>query len=120
MDIFPTARKALKPSEQKEAFKNLILASLYAGVDSKDFEQASIGLVFKAGEDFSESFGIPRLSLLPLDNREQVIAAISRFRHLKVTISDQEKSQLVVNILRAAKRFNVDVTDFRERVAPKL
>lgn len=114
--IFPTARKALKASEQKEVFKRLVIASLHHGVDSADFEKSATGLVFKAGEDFSEDFGIPRLSLLPLNNREQVISAMSRYRHLKVEISDQERKQLVVNILRAAKKFDVDATSFRERV----
>lgn len=115
MKIFPTIRKGLKASQQKELFKNLIIKSLILDVDTSKFEADSAGLTLKSSVEYSEDYGIPRLSLFPLNTREQVISAMSRFRHVKVEISQSERKFLMINILRAAKKFEIDAASFKDR-----
>lgn len=116
MKLFNSFKKKLSRSDQKTLFNSLIKASLKLGVDSTEFENSSSGFAFKPGKDYSIDFGIPRLELLPLGSRQQVISAMSRFDSLKVDISDTERDMLVVNILRACKAFDIDSTKFRERI----
>jgi hypothetical protein len=113
--LFPKVRNGLKANQQKRLFNNLILKSLLLDVDTTRFEKETSGLTFKPGVEYSEDYGIPRLSLFPLDSREQIISAMSRFRHIKVEISDTERKFLMINILRAAKKFDIDCSSFRDK-----
>lgn len=114
MAMFPELAKSMKIKEQREFYGNIVKEGLRLKVDTTHFEKESNHLSAKEGGEV-ESYALPRLKLLPLNNREQVIAAMSRMRHLKVEISDLERDHIVVNILRAAKRFDIDANDFRKR-----
>lgn len=118
MLMFTAATKTVGYKKKKEMFKAISIAALKAGVDSKDFEKKgkTLGFRLKAGQDFSEEYGLPRLKLFPLDSKEQVISAMSRYSFLKAEITDHERDLLVVNILLAAKKFDIDSTGFRDRV----
>jgi len=116
MDLYPEISNSLKSfANKRELFNSIIYNALRLGISTKEFEKNS-QFKFRADKEFNEDYGVPRLKLFPLESREQVIAAISRYGLIKVNISDQEREQLVINILRAAAKFNIDVTRFRERV----
>jgi hypothetical protein len=115
MNIFPeVAKKMPSAARRRELFRNIMVAALKHGIDTTKFEEASV-YRFKAGKDFDEDYGVPRLKLFPLNTRAQVIAAMSRISLIKVEISDEERDRLVVNILRAAKKFNINSDRFRKR-----
>lgn len=119
INIFPYLIKSLSSyKEQKSLFKNTLVAALKLGLDVDSFEKKSksLGFQLKPGHDYSEEYGIPRLKLFPLDSKEQVLAAMSRFTTLKADITDHERQHLVANILFAAKRFNIDTSKFCDRV----
>lgn len=113
--LFPTIRTKLKATEQKTLYKNLLIRSLLLDIDTSSFEKEVAGLTLKSEVEYSEDYGIPRLSLFPLSSREQIISAMSRFRHVKVEISETERKFLLINILRAAKKFNIDTSSFRDK-----
>lgn len=115
MSLFPKIRSKLKASEQKTLYKNLLFRGLILDVDTSSFEKETSGLTIKTNVEYSEDYGIPRLSLFPLSSREQIISAMSRFRHVKVEISETERKFLLINILRAAKKFNIDTSTFRDK-----
>jgi hypothetical protein len=120
MNKFSSARKFLGANQQKELFRNIILRATSYNIDTKDFENKNNMFRFEDGMEYSSEFGIPRLQLFPLTSREQIISAMSRFRHIKIEISDIERKQLAVNILRAAKKFNINSKDFWNRVKDTL
>jgi len=66
-----------------------------------------------------DGFGIPRLKLLPLNSKQAVIAAMSRFDNLRQEITPDEKDILFVKILKAAKKFDINVETFVSRVRNK-
>lgn len=111
MVMFTSASRKLDAGQKETLYNRTLNAALKYGIDTTQFEEKDPSEKLE-----EEAFGIPRLKQLPLNNREQVIAAISRFRHLKVEISETEREHLVVNILRACKKFNIDATAFRERI----
>jgi hypothetical protein len=114
MEFFPHIRKKLTEAEQKEFFTNLVKAGIRLGVDTLEFEEATRGLEFK---DYSSTYGLPRLKKFPLDNRQQVISAMSRFTRLTLEVSDTEREGLYINILRAAHKMGINTEDFRKRVS---
>lgn len=120
MNKFSSSKKYLKTAQQRELFKNVVLRAAKFNIDTREFEKSNSMFTFEDGIEYSSDFGIPRLELFPLSNREQVISAMSRFRHIKAEISDMERKQLAVNILRAAKRLNINAKDFWERIKDSL
>jgi len=117
MQMFESISKKLGSfKEKKEFFNNLVIARLKLGVDTRHFEKSCTGYRFKAGRDYSEHYGVPRLQKFPLNTKEQVISAMSRYPRIKMEISDQEREFLVVNILRAAVKFGINTNSFRKRV----
>lgn len=110
MQMFGSLLPSLKVSEQKELFNNIIVKSLTLKVKTDGFEKDYGSL-----SEVKSTYGIPRLELFPLESREQIISAMSRFRHIKVEISEAEKKQLFVNILRAAKSLKIDSSQFQEK-----
>ena len=96
-------------------FVNTALASLKYGIDATKLEKTS-GFYLKAGTDYDEDYGIPRLKLFPLGTRRQVLAAISRFDFITVEITEEERERLAVNILKVARKFNINTSNFRKRV----
>lgn len=113
MQSFATLMLAVK--DKKKLFNNLIEKATLAGVDTEDFEFDSLynGFVFK---EHSDEYALPRLKLLPLTTKEQVLAAMSRFAHLKVDLADEERKYAFINILRACQKFNIDASPFRQRI----
>jgi len=69
-----------------------------------------------AGDD---GFGIPRLKLLPLNSKHAVIAAMSRFDNLRQEVTPEERDILFVKILKAAKKFDINVESFVSRIRDK-
>jgi len=120
MQMFVGATKTLKIKEQKELYKNILLASDSLGVSTEDFEKQgkSLGFSIKPGLEFSEDYGIPRLKQFPLNSKEQVLAAMSRYSFLKSEITDHEKAHLIASILRAAGKFHIDTSSFRTKARP--
>lgn len=105
--------------ERRELFVNIIKAADRFGIDTKHFEKIA-PFKLKADKDFDEEYAIPRLKLLPLATKEQVLAAISRYSFLKVdNLSTEERARAHVNILRAASRFNINTENFRKRLERK-
>lgn len=112
MDLYPEISRALKTAtSRKELFNNIIVNSLRLGIDTTKFEKES---AFKFKE-FSEEYGIPRLKMYPLNTREQIIAAMSRYPVLKAEVTEEEKERCVINILRAATKHKIDCSRFREK-----
>lgn len=101
--------------KKKELHRNLYIAGLLQGSDITPLE-GSIYFGAKAGEDFDVDYGVPRLKQFPLSTREQVLAAMSRINYIKLEISVEERQRLIINILRAAKKFNINAERFRQRV----
>lgn len=115
MKSFSRIKARLTARQQIELYSNLVLKGLDLGVDTSEFEGATSCFSFKAGEHYDLEYAIPKLQLLPLGNRQQVISAMSRYPFLKVEISDAEKQRVVINILKAAKKFNINTEDFRKK-----
>ena len=116
MDFFKHTRERLDDLESKEFFSNLIKMAMKMGLNTEDFEMSVEDLEFKDGEDYDSKFGVPRLKKFPLDTREQVISAMSRFTRLSMDLSEMEKEGLYINILRAAAKLGINADSFRERV----
>lgn len=116
MDFFTHTKVKLEAKEAKEFFNNLVKAALKMGIDTTEFEKSQDDQEFKDGEDYSSKFGVPRLKKFPLDNKEQVISAMSRFTRLSMELSEMEREGLYINILRAAARLGINTDSFRERV----
>ena len=102
--------------DKRELYNNIIINALKLGVDTNEFEEQIELFKFRSGKDYSEDYGIPRLKLFPLQSREQVIAAMSRYSKLKEQITDREKEMLAINILRAAAKFSIDTSRFRSKL----
>jgi hypothetical protein len=115
MKLFKYIRKELAEKDSKEFFNNLVIAGLKLGIETEEFERNTEGLEFAAGKDYSSEYGLPRLELFPLDTREQVISAMSKFSRLKVKMSSHEREMLVVNILKAAAKFGINTNAFKKR-----
>ena len=115
ISIYPKiATKMPSVSKRRELYRNIVFAALKYGIDSKQFEKDA-PFKLKAGKDFDGDYGVPRLKLFPLASREQVLAAMSRMTLVKADISAEEKERLIINILRAAKKFNINSDRFREK-----
>lgn len=103
-------------TEKRELFVNIIKAAAKFGIDTQDFEKKA-PFKLKANEDFDEDYAIPRLKLLPLTSKEQVLAAISRYSFLVVdNLSTEERVRAHINIIRAATKFNINTENFRKRL----
>jgi hypothetical protein len=117
MAIYNNICKKIKSfSKKKELFVNLIVAADKFGINTKEFEKNAL-FKLKANEVFNTEYAVPRLQLLPLSSREQVLAAMSRYSFLKLEeLSIEERSRISVNILRAASKFNINTESFRNRL----
>ena len=117
LHLFKDIKPKLNADLQKEMFTNLVnaAAELNADFSIENFIKENKELATEQVNEVVE-YGLPRLQILPLSTRQQVLAAISRYSHLKVEISDSEREYLIVNILRACNKFNIDSTDFRKRI----
>ncbi|RKZ85451.1 MAG: hypothetical protein DRQ39_07125 [Gammaproteobacteria bacterium] len=119
LDFFKFTRKKLTRENQEEFYINLIKSAAKLGVSTVEFEK-KCDLRFLNKKEFSENFGVPRLKKFPLDNKQQVISAMSRFSRLSMDLSSMEKENLFVNILRAAAKLGIDTNAFRQRVKTQL
>jgi hypothetical protein len=108
----------LTEEERKEFFVHLVKSAAGFGVDTSKLEEemSKKGLSMSQVLEFSSEYAVPRLEMLPLSSREQIIAAMSRCMHIKEKLTDSEKEFMVVNILKAAQKYNIDCKNFRERV----
>lgn len=117
MSYYPNLCKNLASySEKRELFINILKAAIKFGECTKEFEKNSLFKV-QSGKDFDEEYAVPRLKLLPLNSKAQVLAAISRYPYLKAEdMSLEERSRVHINILRAASKFNINTEKFRNRL----
>jgi len=115
MKLFQYISKTLEEKDQKEFFNNLVIAGIKLGISTETFEESVEDLEFAAEIDYSAKYGLPRLEMFPLDTREQVISAMSKFSRLKVKMSSYEREMLVVNILKAAATFGINTNSFKQR-----
>lgn len=116
MEMFSYTKRKLAVLEIEEFFKNIIISALKHGVSTSEFEASVKDLKFTEGKDYNTDYGVPRLKKFPLDTREQIISAMSRFPRLKMDLSAMEKEGLFINILRAASKFGINTEAFRRRV----
>jgi hypothetical protein len=118
MSIYSNICKKIKSfSKKKELFVNLIMAADKFGVKTLDFEKNAPFKLKAEGDGFNTDYAVPRLQILPLSSREQVLAAMSRYSFLKLEeLSIEERSRISVNILRAASKFNINTESFRNRL----
>ena len=116
--VYSYVLNKMTAEDRDEAFYNIMYAAVIHEVDLSQFEQKmeEEKLSITNIKEFSSKFAVPRLEMMPLDSREQIIAAMSRCMHIKENLTDKEKEYMVVNILKAAKGFNIDCTGFKERV----
>jgi hypothetical protein len=114
MTIFSKIKAQDTEEEAKVACNRIYNKALTYNLNVEDFEKANDNYLADI-----DTYGIPSKKLLPLTTKEQVLAAISRVDHLTTVISDREKALMHTNILRAAKKFDIDTTDFRKRINTK-
>lgn len=113
--IFPKLTLNTMSKETKElAMLRVYINAIKYNIDltGSEFEK----LVLASLQSSEEEWAIPRLKLLPLNSKEQVIAAIGKAISIKVDLTDREKDIMIASILRAAKKFNIDTSSFRDKL----
>jgi hypothetical protein len=84
----------------------------------KNIEEAKQLTTKKRKRIRDETFAFPKQRKMPLNDASHVRSAAARFNQVK-GVSESEKRTAYRKILRAGKKFSVDLTGFREKFGPK-